>query len=118
MRSTSICGTTILTLSELPGLPADADGPVFAEPWQAQAFAMAVQLNADGVFTWSEWAQALTAELAGHDDDGSHYYDHWLSALEGLAVARGLSDPAALAARKSAWAQAYLTTPHGRPVEL
>jgi len=107
-----------LTLPELPGLPTDAEGPVFAEPWQAQAFALAVQLNADGVFTWSEWAQALAAELAGKDEDGSHYYEHWLSALEALAVAKGLSEPAALADRKSAWAQAYLRTPHGRPVEL
>jgi nitrile hydratase accessory protein len=105
-------------LKALPPLPRDADGPVFAEPWQAQAFAMTVQLNADGVFTWSEWATALAAELARHDDDGSHYYDHWLSALETLAVTKGLSDPVALVARKSAWAQAYLTTPHGRPVEL
>ena len=79
---------------------------------------MAVQLNAQGAFTWIEWAGALAEELAKHDDDGSHYYEHWLCALETLAAAKGLADLDALTVRKSAWAQAYRTTPHGRPVEL
>lgn len=62
-------------LSSLPRLPLDADGPVFAEPWQAQAFAMAVQLHQQGAFTWTEWAAALSDELKGAEDDGSHYYE-------------------------------------------
>ena len=107
----------------LPRLPRDEGGPVFAEPWQAQAFALAVRLSEQGHFTWKEWAATLAAELkaaADRDepDDGSRYYDHWLAALERLVAAKGLTDPAALAARKEAWAEAYRHTPHGKPVEL
>jgi len=102
------------------GAPADETGPVFAEPWQAQAFALVTALEAAGAFTWRDWAAALAAEVsaAGAADDGSRYYEHWLAALERLAVERGLTDLAALADRKAAWEQAYLRTSHGRPVEL
>ena len=103
----------------LPGLPRDADGPVFAEPWQAQAFALAVQLNAEGAFTWTEWAEALSRELAGDpDDDSVRYYYHWVAALERLAAERKLAGPSELADRKAAWAEAHERTPHGKPVEL
>lgn len=107
----------------LPKLPRDTDGPVFAEPWQAQAFALAVKLSEEGHFSRKEWAAALAEELKaaadrGEPDDGSHYYQHWLAALERLATAKGLSDPAAMLARKEAWADAYRHTPHGKPVEL
>jgi len=106
-------------LAALPGLPRDAGGPVFAEPWQAQAFALAVQLSADGVFTWPEWAAALAAELAADPgDDGSRYYEHWVAALERLATGRGLTATADLAERKADWAEAYRHTPHGKPIEL
>lgn len=97
--------------------------PVFAEPWQAQAFALTLQLSAEGHFTWSEWTAALGDELrraALRDaaEDGSRYYDHWLAALERLVAQKGLAEHAALAARKEAWAEAYRRTPHGKPVEL
>jgi nitrile hydratase accessory protein len=110
-------------LAALPRLPLDTSGPVFAEPWQAQAFAMAVRLSEQGHFTWKEWAATLAAELKaaadrGEPDDGSRYYEHWLAALERLVIAKGLSDPAALHARKEAWAEAYRHTPHGKPVKL
>jgi nitrile hydratase accessory protein len=110
-------------LSDLPPLPRDEGGPVFAEPWQAQAFALAVKLSDQGHFTWKEWAAALAAELKaaadrGEPDDGTHYYEHWLATLERLLTAKGLTDPAALRARKEAWAEAYRRTPHGKPVEL
>jgi nitrile hydratase accessory protein len=111
------------TLAALPRLPHDADGPVFAEPWQAQAFALAVKLSELGHFTWTEWAAELAEELKadaarGEVDDGSRYYHCWLAALERLVVAKQLSDPAALLERKEAWAEAYRHTPHGMPVEL
>jgi nitrile hydratase accessory protein len=104
----------------LPRLPRDETGPVFAEPWQAQAFALALQLHAQGAFTWTEWADALSERLkaAGADDDGSRYYEHWLETLEGLVKTKALLTAKALADRKHAWADAYLRTPHGRPVEL
>jgi nitrile hydratase accessory protein len=111
------------SLATLPKLPRDAGGPVFAEPWQAQAFALAVKLSEQGHFTWKEWAAALSDELKaaaerGEPDDGSQYYHHWLAALERLVTAKGLSDPATMLARKEAWAEAYRHTPHGKPVEL
>ena len=107
----------------LPRLPRDQEGPAFAEPWQAQAFALAVRLSEEGRFTWKEWAAALADELKaaadrGEPDDGSRYYEHWLNALERLVTAKGLSNPAAMHERKQAWADAYRHTPHGKPVEL
>jgi nitrile hydratase accessory protein len=110
-------------LQALPPLPRDEGGPVFAEPWQAQAFALAVTLSEQGHFTWKEWATALadeikTAASRGEPDDGSRYYHHWLVALERLVTEKGLTDRLALTARKEAWADAYRHTPHGKPVEL
>jgi nitrile hydratase accessory protein len=110
-------------LAGLPSLPWDEGGPVFAEPWQAQAFALAVRLSAQGYFTWKEWAAALADELKsaadrGEQDDGSRYYEHWLAALEGLVAAKGLTGRNEMLARKNAWAEAYRHTPHGKPVVL
>jgi nitrile hydratase accessory protein len=110
-------------LQALPQLPREKGEPMFAEPWQAQAFALTVKLSEQGHFTWKEWTAALANELKaatsrGEPDDGSHYYDHWLAALEHLATVRGLVDSAALATRKAAWADAYRSTPHGAPVKL
>ena len=109
--------------SALPSLPRDEGGPVFAEPWQAQAFALAVRLSGEGHFTWKEWAAALAEELKaaadrGEPDDGSHYYEHWLATLERLATAKSLTNTTELAERKEAWADAYRHTPHGKPVVL
>jgi nitrile hydratase accessory protein len=110
-------------LSELPPLPRDEGGPVFAEPWQAQAFALAVRLSEQGYFTWKEWAATLADELKaaadrGEPDDGSRYYEHWLAALERLVTSKRLANSAELLQRKEDWADAYRHTPHGRPVEL
>jgi nitrile hydratase accessory protein len=109
--------------ASLARIPRDEGGPVFAEPWQAQAFALAVKLSEQGHFTWKEWAATLADELKaasdrGEPDDGSRYYEYWLNALERLVSAKGLSDAAALLERKEAWADAYRHTPHGKPVEL
>jgi nitrile hydratase accessory protein len=102
--------------------------PVFAEPWQARAFALVLKLAERGHFTSSEWTAALSREIAAAGDslagrsvtgdDGSRYYEHWLAALEKLVVDKGLMDPSSLLARKEAWHDAYLHTPHGKPVEL
>jgi len=99
---------------------APTEPAVFDEPWQAEAFALAVHLHRAGAFTWSEWAEALSAEIAaaGPADDGARYYEHWLAALERLVTERGMTGRAALAERKEAWAEAYRHTPHGKPVAL
>jgi nitrile hydratase accessory protein len=131
MPSISICSMTTSHqpdpatehVAALPRLPRDAGGPVFAEPWQAQAFALAVKLSEQGHFTWKEWAAALADELKaadnrGEPDDGTRYYEHWLAALERLVVEKGLTNREAMRERKEAWTEAYLHTPHGKPVEL
>jgi nitrile hydratase accessory protein len=107
----------------LRALARDKGGTVFDEPWHARAFALAVKLSEAGHFTWKEWAAALAEELkaaadSGEPDDGTHYYAHWLAALERLVAAKGLTDWKRLAERKQAWADAYRHTPHGKPVEL
>ena len=130
IRSASICGRTILRqpdgfarFAADAGLPSDGDGPIFAEPWQAEAFALTVRLHEAGCFSWPEWAATLAAVLRevrdrGEVDDGSRYYDHWLVALERLVTAKQLLSPSDLDRRKAAWTQAYHSTPHGQPVEL
>ncbi|WP_205470554.1 nitrile hydratase accessory protein [Breoghania sp. L-A4] len=110
-------------LEAIPSIPRDADGPVFAEPWQAKAFAMALRLHEQGVFTWSEWAETLSATIAhaqagGDPDAGNTYYLHWLKALETIVTAKGVSDPATLEDRRNAWDRAAKATPHGQPIEL
>ena len=107
----------------VPGLPRDRGGPVFGEPWQAQAFAMVLALHRQGLFTWPEWAAALAAEItraqeAGDPDTGDTYYHHWLAALERLVAEKGISDPATLARYRDAWDHAADRTPHGTPIEL
>jgi nitrile hydratase accessory protein len=104
-------------------MPRGADGPVFREPWEAQAFAMAVALHERGCFTWSEWAAALAAEIkaaqaAGDPDTGETYYRHWLAALEKLVAAKALTDRVELEIRRAQWDRAARATPHGRPIEL
>jgi nitrile hydratase accessory protein len=110
-------------LSGLPGLPLGEDGPVFREPWQAQAFGMALALHQRGLFSWQEWAQALSAQIyaaqaLGDPDLGDTYYQHWLAALESLVSAKGASSPAELARYQQAWDHAADRTPHGHAIEL
>jgi len=108
---------------DLPGLPRDEEGPVFREPWEAQAFAMTLRLHEAGHFTWPEWAATLGAEIeaagkAGDPDLGDTYYRHWLKALEKLVAEKGLAGPVEMDERKSAWRRAFLATPHGKPIDL
>jgi len=103
--------------------PHDERGAAFAEPWQAQAFALAVSLSAAGHFTWAEWAAALVAELEraernGAPRDGSTYYEHWLATLERLVAEKGLAAEPELRERREAWAEAHRRAPHGHPAEL
>jgi len=102
----------------LPGLSADA--PVFAEPWQAEAFAMVVALHERGLFSWSEWAEALSAEVKqpGAAEDGHDYYAHWLAALEKLLAAKGVAPPRDVDQLAAAWQRAAHATPHGKPIAL
>jgi nitrile hydratase accessory protein len=107
----------------IPALPRDAEGPVFREPWEAQAFAMALALFERGLFTWPEWAAVLAREInraqaAGDPDTGETYYRHWLAALERIVAEKGVTDAAALARSRDAWDRAADRTPHGTPIVL
>src|SRR5262249_27727136 len=86
----------------VPGIPCDAEGPVFREPWEAQAFAMTLALHERGLFTWPQWAATLgdeirRAQAAGDPDTGETYYRHWLNALERMVAAKELADAQMLA---------------------
>ncbi|MCP4327144.1 MAG: nitrile hydratase accessory protein [Alphaproteobacteria bacterium] len=116
-------GAAAVDMDAVPGLPRDRDGPIFAAPWQAQAFAMTVRLHEQGCFSWPEWAAFLSAEIKaaqadGDPDAGETYYNHWLAALEKIVAAKGLVAETALAERRDAWDKAAQATPHGHPIEL
>ena len=107
----------------VPGIPHDEDGPVFREPWEAHAFAMALALHERGLFSWNEWAAALADEIkraqaAGDPDTGETYYLHWLATLEQLVAAKGVATSETLNRYRDAWDHAADRTPHGAPIEL
>ena len=107
----------------MPEIPQDGDGPVFAAPWQAQAFAMVLKLYDGGHFAWSEWVDCLSGEIAaakarGKPDLGGTYYNHWLAALEKLVAAKGWTSAVELSDRKAAWAQADHDRGFGEPPVL
>jgi nitrile hydratase accessory protein len=108
---------------DMPPIPQDGDGPVFREPWEAQAFAMVLELYDRGHFTWSEWVRHLSAEIAGAQargqaDTGGTYYRHWLAALEKLVAAKGLTSAEELAACREEWAEADHHRGFGEPIVL
>ncbi len=107
----------------LPALPKDEEGPIFTEPWQAQAFALAVRLCEEGHFSWEEWVgtfskQVVMAQENGDPDLGDTYYTHWLNTLEIMVSTKDIVSEQDLKKRKEKWRQAYLDTPHGQPIEL
>ena len=113
----------IVAVASVPNIPRDVDGPVFNAPWEAQAFAMTVTLHERGVFTWAEWAAALSAEIkraqaAGDPDTGETYYRHWLATLENLIAEKGVTTRDTLNRYRDAWDHAADRTPHGQPIEL
>ena len=110
-------------LALVPALPCDAEGPAFREPWEAQAFALAIDAHARGLFSWPEWAAELSqqikaAQVAGDPDTGETYYRHWLAALEALTVQKGAASRAQLEHVQAAWDSAAKATPHGQAVVL
>jgi nitrile hydratase accessory protein len=113
----------IVAVASIPNIPRDSDGPVFNAPWEAQAFAMTVTLHERGVFTWAEWAAALSAQIKraqaeGDPDTGETYYRHWLATLENLIAEKGVTTLSDLHRYRDAWDHAADRTPHGQPIEL
>jgi len=114
---------TVRATQSVASIPRNAEGPVFREPWEAQAFALAVSLHERGAFTWTEWATTLgeeikKAQVAGDPDTGETYYHHWLNTLERIVAAKGLTDAQQLARTRDAWEHACERTSHGTPIEL
>ena len=114
---------TRLSIDNLPSLPRDQDGPVFNQPWETKAFALAVRLSEAGCFTWPEWVKIFSQEIKaaqdlGDPDLGHTYYQHWLNALERICAEKRLVGGEDMHQRKATWRRAYLNTPHGQPVDL
>ncbi len=114
---------TLRATQSVASIPRNAEGPVFREPWEAQAFALALSLNKRGLFTWGEWAATLGEEIkkaqaAGDPDTGKTYYHHWLATLERIVAAKGVADAQTLVRTREAWERACERTPHGTPIEL
>jgi nitrile hydratase accessory protein len=114
---------TLRATQSVPSIPRNAEGPVFREPWEAEAFALALALNERGLFSWTEWAATLGEEIkkaqaAGDPDTGETYYHHWLATLERIVATKGLADAATLARTRAAWQRACARTPHGTPIAL
>jgi len=114
---------TLRATQEVQTIPRNAEGPVFREPWEAQAFALAVSLKERGLFTWKEWAVTLgdeikKAQAAGDPDTGETYYHHWLATLERIVAEKGVTDARTLTRTRDAWERACDRTPHGVPIEL
>lgn len=112
-----------LATEQVTSIPHDDQGPVFREPWEAQAFAIALALHQRGVFTWHEWANTLGDEIKkaqreGDPDIGTTYYHHWLNTIERVVARKGLTDRATLTNYREAWSRAAERTPHGMPIEL
>jgi nitrile hydratase accessory protein len=113
----------VTAITPLPLQPHDDAGPVFAEPWQAQVFALTLELSHRGLFSWGEWTEILSqqikaAQAAGDPDLGDTYYDHWAQALEKMIECKGVISVDVVDERTEAWRQAYLSTPHGEPIKL
>jgi nitrile hydratase accessory protein len=114
---------TMQAAISIPGVPRDGEGPVFREPWEAQAFAMTLALYERGLFTWPEWAAALSDEIkraqaAGDPDTGETYYTHWLNALERMVATKQITTQVDLRRYRDAWDHAADRSPHGEPIEL
>jgi nitrile hydratase accessory protein len=110
-------------LAPLEELLAEVHGPTFAEPWMAEAFACAIQLSRQGLFTWSEWVEVFSSEIRAHpaqagETSNTAYYRQWLAALETIVGLKGAASSPEITTRQETWRQAYLNTPHGQPVEL
>ena len=116
-------GSSARATEAVPSIPRDAEGPVFREPWEAQAFARALVLHERGLYTWPEWAATLADEIkraqaAGDPDTGETYYQHWLHALERIVTEKGIATGDTLHRYRDAWDHAADRTPHGTPIEL
>jgi nitrile hydratase accessory protein len=114
---------TLRATQAVQSIPRNREGPVFREPWEAEAFAVALSLKERGLFTWTEWAATLgdeikKAQAAGDPDTGETYYHHWLATLERIVAAKGLTDAGTLARTRDAWQRACERTPHGTPIVL
>jgi len=110
-------------VTAVPGIPRGPEGPVFREPWEAQAFAMTLALHERGLFSWGEWTAVLGEEIKraqsmGDPDTSETYYRHWLAALERIVAEKGVTSAATLTRYREAWDHAADRTPHGTPIVL
>ena len=104
-------------LQKIPGITLGEDGPVFSEPWEANAFALVVGLHQKGAFEWNEWADVLSKTIHA-DDVNTPYYELWLKALEVIVSQKEILGEREISTREKDWEKALIATPHGQPIEL
>jgi nitrile hydratase accessory protein len=76
--------------------PRDNGELVFAEPWHARVFALAVALVDQLGLEWREFQSRLIAQIAANPD--REYYESWAAALEDLVIDYKLSTSDAISA--------------------
>ena len=107
--------TTNDALNEVHSIPRNESGPVFNEPWEAEAFAMTLALHEKGVFTWAQWAEVLSDEITRAQVAGD---PHWLAALERIVVEHNIASEQQISDLHANWNEAAMSTPHGQPIVL
>jgi nitrile hydratase accessory protein len=90
----------ISNMDEQVALPRKNGELVFEAPWEARTFGLAVALNEQGAYPWSDFSQELAQEIAAAEAAGnpSTYYERWLATLENLVITTGLITRAELEA--------------------
>ena len=97
---------------------------VFQNPWHSQLFVITVQLSEKENFSWKEFVEVFGDSLKKQRSisknlDGSNdYFSCWLNALEEILIKKNISNQDTLMLLKKDWTQAYLSTPHGKPVNI
>lgn len=85
-------------------LPGGRPGEMsFETPWEIRAFALAVTAHTAGEYDWQQFQGALIDSISDWeannptpDGDAFSYYEHWVTALEGVLAQSGSLDQTAL----------------------
>ena len=114
-----------MSSKQLDPLPVGPEDVVFDEPWQAQVLAMADLLIQSNQLSATDWSNTLGEQLKitqdvtdGDQDAKENYYQAALNALMQLIDNKTIISHNQLHNREEDWRNAYLSTPHGKPVVL
>ena len=95
---------------------------IFSEPWQAELFAITLNLHEKGLFNWNSWTKKLGSSLKRDNNNSTdnleYYFLSWLSALEETLLEMKITELTKIASIEKAWKDAISKTPHGKKVEI